>query len=742
MKTLRKTLEQAFVTTLIAISTWLALARIPLLPNYQLLEVLAAAAVGGLAYKSRGVAAIISFELLLAALGFQLLNMGLTSSVSKALALPLLLGLLVIMGVIIVLPLMANSSPASYAIGTIAGVLMLTPLYFAAISVLVVAASYRIIRTTRAIFFFLLVYLPLQLVWSATPSALGQGVILYANLDGLPFREVENFPEILSSIASPSAGVDASTQIREYMGAFPALLTFGILLALGMYISSGTSHIAARFGKSLTLPKLLGSAIPLVGSGLGVITFLYIFQELQAPLLYRSGIAPLHSVLSVSFSVIFSSSLVAGERYLSRKELSMTLAAVLGKAVKDLVHAVESSLHEIERAGKICVGIDLVSVRLKADRLLHLAKDLEMVIDGSDLVKLTSTRSEIAKMHNELTQINKTTGDKVLGYHRMGLEQTSLLLEKLKKTNLISQSVHDHFLSYSRDHASRSTDELLSQEENFSQKAIDLVTRLVNDLKDTYARLRVNFDLSLPERNFGLDLAGGYLEARNIRAATQIAAEEVSKLQAKYLPAIRDYLEVVASLIDKTAAKLDVGNPFKKSLLELKMHLNIDSVFEVGQLDSKTAEIQQLIGNIMVNEHESTQVLNEKIVRSLPIQSYDWGEDREIGGMVESILGWLKQNNDVEKLSKLSQDLDLALGRIVSARERYEFVLRMLMSYHAVEPIIFSKLKGSASVDEKSLPLTPKYAQIYIKLYALHHHQEVALQNGQLLKLQSSRIQS
>ncbi|MCZ6648851.1 MAG: hypothetical protein O7B30_06390 [Thaumarchaeota archaeon] len=662
--------------------------------------------------------------------------------------------------------------------GLFAGALGLTPLYFAAIPLMLMVALLeerrKLFDHLGMVFMFIMIFIPFHGVAFSENLVLTLGdqinsmrpQQIYDAMNALP---LPLFTQIFYTPNPSLTSLDIPTLQATFSSAFGAseffhpylfliidrliILYVPILLALSFsFISVVDRFWPWLVERGIDVRKVLKySYAPtlLVGTFL----FLGALQATSGTLRYYTSLNPIAtetaalsggvSFLAITVSAVsFGSAMVIGSLRLRRREEVAFLSSGLiskGRKLADSIASFFTSLKLIERSSP---GIDLSTENASASKYQEQVRITLGGIGTMSYKTLRERTTSLSQINEEQERIASSTYhrlyqyqvDKVVKYQNVVSTITRFGIEPGGLPNVNSISVSDL--------AEMGHEESLKRQEELNIKFLKVAEITVEFAARLIEAIRKDFDIKSDPT--AVDVARNFLaESAGERALDPIVTS-ISSLSNRYLSDSHKIASSVRKLIQRM---LEIYNahilPLNESLgreasvsktaqvaIELSNHVHqLEKPKGIIYLPDIMLKLEYLeIGTRSILGELLTLLRDfEKLNDSRVSEEFNWGKNTQLVGDIDSSLRFL-DDQEANEIDERIDNIEYVIKTIEGAAatlKKYITMNEFILNYPNMEPLIISKLHKSGHVSARELPVRPRYASQYLKLFAINRYGEV-----------------
>lgn len=660
--------------------------------------------------------------------------------------------------------------------GLFAGALGLTPLYFAAIPLMLMVA---LLEERRKLFdhlgmvlMFIMIFIPFHGVAFSETLILTLGdqinsmrpQQIYDAMNALPlplFTQISYTPNpSLTSLDIPtlqatfSSAFGASEFFHPYLFLIIdrlIILYVPILLALSFSFIS----VVDRFwpwlvvrGIDVRMILKYSYAPTLI---FGTFLFLGALQATSGTLRYYTSLNPIGTetvllsggiaFLAITLSAVsFGSAMVIASLRLKRREQVAFLSSGLiskGRKLADSIASFFTSLKLIEGSSP---GIDLSTENASASKYQEQVRITLGAIDTMSYKTLQERTARLSQINEEQERIASSTYhrlyqyqvDKLVKYQDIVSTLTRFGVEGLPTVNSVSVS----------ELAEMGPEESLKSQNELNVRFLKVAEITVEHAARLIEAIRKDFDNKLDPT--AIDVAKNFLAQSEGERALDPIVTSITSLSNRYLSDSRKIASNVRKLIQRM---LEIYN---SHILPLNESLGREaSVSKTGQVAIQLSNhVQQLqkpkgiiyLPDIMFKleylEIGTRSILGElltllrdfeKLNDSRVSEEFNWGKNTQLVGDIDSSLRFL-DDQEANEIDGRMDNIEYVIKTIEGAAatlKKYINMNEFILNYPNMEPLIISKLHKSGHVSARELPVRPRYASQYLKLFAINRYGEV-----------------
>jgi hypothetical protein len=662
----------------------------------------------------------------------------------------------------VVLPLCVGKLPGAAlgcAVGASAGVLMLTDYYLLSLPLLGGISLLRLKGSTVGagwgVFTFLGFYLPFLFL---TDPALAQGetVPLFLRVEYAQQPTLEHLN--LDAIADAFRGATGGG------AAFPGLSSYFVEKwgGLALILSTVMAFLAAPAVLNLTSTSdetsiLRRRMIPLVSLLIMEIVFLAPLQLLGAPLEYHTAFGSWRNVgVLTAIMVALGGAGFVMETWLIRRNLRVQLGSDLSILSRELYGLLEDARERLKQVASVCKNKDLEDEKAAIAQCEEkVALTLE-TMRALGVVRLQTSRNEFANMRSQLCNIQLQLEAKLINYLDDSRHIYDTTVEEAKALGI---PVDDDALRATAPLPEESDyDHALREQQHLNDAFKGLATKLVSAgdmLADT---VKEEFD---PEFSLAtIDIGHGFLDQERFEDASRTILEDLQIIDGRIENSIVDLADRIIGMAGKSRDVIvnrlipvfeAIGD--SESLAECQ-----HTVAELEAL-AKSVEGSRTLADLIAIVEESRKLANlttatvdglSRRITALESDNdercppkYDWGKNSRTTADVQQLLNSKESVSSSIAISSRFTVIEMAVRAMehqAKVVKQYSQASETLINYHNVERMLGEKLSVASAVAGSELPVKPKYATDYLRMYAAKNHDDVILDSRSgVIRLKSGK---
>ncbi|MEE8471072.1 MAG: hypothetical protein V3S51_07065 [Dehalococcoidia bacterium] len=632
------------------------------------------------------------------------------------------------------------------AVGAAAGVLMLTPYFLFSLPLLAVTAMLRLrgsaIGAPWGIFMYLTFYLPFLFLVQPT-AAEGETIPLFLSVD-YPSQEA------LSHINLDSLKTAFQGNLNSGISGFPGASAYfverwgGIALILSMLVAFvGIPAILNPPGRIRENRVILrGLSLLLLMLAIELV-FLVPLQLLGKPLGYHTGLDGWSNVASLTGLMVAVGSVgFAAETWLCRRNLKVKLGSDLAMLSEGLRDLLENTRKLLDQVASACHDRDLVDEKATIVQCEEkVALTLESV-RALGLPRLELSWNEFSNMRPQLSNLQLQLETKLLSH----LEDSRRTYKTMVGGAIALGIAIDQDLLQAQMPSPEELDfdDAVAEQQILNSAFEELAGKLVEAgdiLADT---VKEEFD---PEFSLAtIDISHGFLDQGRYEDAARTILEDLQIIDGR----------IEASIVELAGKVTAMANNFKDVVTSrlvpafestgdsdslAKCYHTADELEAVAKSVHNSGALADLIGIVdqsrrladlatkTVDElkHKISSIEGDNDRRCPP--RYNWGRNSHTDGDVQQLLDSTITTSYRLTLSSRFSVIERAVQAVehqARITKHYSQVNELLINYPNVQQTIEVKMRASEVVDISELPVRPKYAVEYLKMYAAENHDDVA----------------
>ncbi len=635
--------------------------------------------------------------------------------------------------------------------GLAAGVLMLTPAFYLSLPLLAIISLLRIKGAASSglwgVMMFLVVYLPF-LFMLQPPDTTGATVPLFLAVD---------YPERpgLDILQLDSLKAAFSTQEYEGIVGFPGVSDYflegwsGVVLILAILVSilsiPALLNLSKKLGES---NHVLHDLLPLFSLLSVEILFLVPMLLLRSPLGYHTGFDSWGNIAILTTIMLALGLMAFGfDTWLRRRNLKVGMGGELTVLLLELYDYLEDSKRRLQQMASVCRHRGLEDEK---SAVLQWEEKVTLTLESMnalDLSKLEVSWTEFTNMRSQLMDLQDQIENKLFDHldtsKRVYQETINGALELgMPVTETAIQALTVMFED--RDYGNA-----LNNQQMLNDAFKDLAVSLVSTgemLADT-VKEEIDPEFSLTT----IDIGRGFLDQCRYEAAAQTILEDlqiidgriespIHELASRIITMSTNLKKVTVSHLIPVFELLGDSESVKKCYRNIVQLETVDkSVHNSGTLADLISIVDQSrtlsdLATSMVSElkHKIARVEADND-RRCP-SKYKWGRNIHLAGDTQQLLNAIESTSSGLTISSRLSIIEKAVQAIEQQAKiikDYSRSNEFLINYPIVETIIDDNLKKKKTVENSYLPVAPKYAIEYLKMYSAIHHDYVIFEPRQ-----------
>lgn len=630
------------------------------------------------------------------------------------------------------------------AVGAAAAALMLTPYFILAFPLLAGIPLLRLKGSTAAggwgLFTFLAFYLPFLFI--ASPPASGSALPLFATVDYAQQPVLGNLD--LASLKNAFQG-----QINNNLSAFPGSSAYfvqgfsGVALLLAMFVALLITPVALNPYKRIRENRiLLRSIAPLVLLLLMELTFLLPIQLLQEPLGYHTGFEGWRD-LTILTAIIAAAGITVfiAESWLTKRSFKVKLRSDLALMSLEMYDLLDNARRRLQQLASVCRNRDLGDERAT---ITHCEEKVALTLESVSalgLTRLEVTHNEFCTMRSELTNLQthleqklftslrestrnyKTTVDEALA---LGIPT----LREIIRTPPSPSEVQDY------DSALAVQDTLNAAFQDLAQSLVSAGDMLASTIKE-----EIDPDFSLTT----IDIAHGFLDQGRYEEAARTISEDLQIIDGRIEHSIvelagritrmaGDFKSTITSRLIPVFESIGDTDAAARSAATIE---ELDSIINSVQGSRTLADMISIVEQSRRLAALATEMVTQLSRKTERIEAendkrcppkYNWGRNNyassEAQQLLQSIETVLPEATIGSRFSVIEKAVQ-AMEHQGRAIRQYSQASEFLINYPNIEYILQEKLSNNTGVAAPDLPVKPKYALEYLRMYAAKNGDEV-----------------
>ena len=678
-----------------------------------------------------------------------------------------LLALAIIGPLALVLPLSVARLPGAAvgcAVGAAAGTLMLTGSFLLSIPLLSGIGLIRLKGSTAGaglgVFVFLAFYLPF-LFLAADPAAPGGTVPQSGSVPVFLTVEHDKQPSLrhlsLSSIREAFPFLqeedqdDPVTDDEIVPVGFGGVSSYfvdnwgGLALVLSMIIAFVATPALLNLTRATEETVLLVRRLaPLLALLAMEIMFLAPLQLLGGPLEYHTAFGSLGNVAALTAMMVAAGGVGFGiETWLIRRSLKVQLGSDLSILSRDLYGLLEDARERMRQMASVCRNKDLEDEKAAiAECEEKQALTIER-IRTLGLTRLETSHKEFSNMRSQLLQLQLRLEAKLMNYLDDSRQTYETTVDGARALGIPVDP--DGVQAGLPPVVGGTYEDAIEEHRRLNSAFRDLATKLVSAgdmLADT---VKEEFD-----REFSLatiDIGHGFLEQERFEDAARTILEDLQIIDGRIESSIVDLADRITGMAirskDVVAHRLipvfeSIGD--SDSLARCHgMVSELEGVAKSVEGSRTLADLIHIVEESRKLANMTTNTVNDlaRKISALEVDNdrrcppkYDWGKNIHATADVQQLLSSKESASSRLTISSRFSVIDVAVQTIehqAKVVRQYSQVNESLINFHNMERTLKDKLSPKQGVASSDLPVKPKYAMDYLRMYAAKHHDEVAI---------------
>lgn len=630
------------------------------------------------------------------------------------------------------------------AIGTACGALMLTPYFYLSLPLLVGSTVLRLRGSTVgggwALFMFLALYIPFLAVGESSTT------------DTIPLFTQVDYAErpALTGLDVDSLKAAFDSQVHNSFSGFSGLSAYfvrgwgGVALILTLLMATVVVPAIVNTAGQLRLGGSTARALtPLVLLMAALVVFLLPLQMLAESLGYHTGTATFSDIARLA-GIMFGLGVLAfmAERWIHGRNLKVDLRtelAILALVLYDLLDSAKQRLVEI---AAVWQNTDLATERAAISQY---EEKVALALESSSAMgigRLEVGYSEFRTMQTDIPRLQ----DRLERRLRDHLDESRRAYRTTVQQALaLGIPTIEDVIESPRTLEAGDPDQPLREQEQLNSAFQRLAEELVStgDMVASTIKNEIDPEFSLTT----IEISHGFLNQRRYPEAARTITEDLQIIDGR----------IEGSIVD-LANKVVAATASFREVLTSRLLPVLESIGDSGSVAACTATIRDLdtiddgvrdsrtLADIIgIVEHcrkltalatdtvrrlaEKTNNLETDNNRRCP-PKYNWGKNShtatEIRQLLDSIMGAQSESTISGRFSIIDSSIR-AVEQQTATIKHYAQVNEFLINYPNIEYIVREKLSASPAVASSDLPVQPKYALEYLKIYATAHQGAVLL---------------
>lgn len=632
------------------------------------------------------------------------------------------------------------------ALGAAAGVLMVTPYFYLALPLLAGSTVLRFRGSTVgggwALFMFLSFFLPFLSI-ANLPTVHGETIPLFQTVD---YTE----QPVLSNLNLSTLKAAFDNQINNSFSGFAHFSEYfyrgfgGVALILTMLMSVMVTPALVNTARHLRVGSTAIRALsPLILLLAVELVFLVPLRLLADPLGYSTGFATWDNV-GILTGTMAALGISAGliEVWLHRRNLKVEHKSDLSILALELYELLDSAGQRLRQVAAVCHNSDLSTEKALISQYEEkVALTLEsMSISG--LTRLELSHEDFYDMQSDLPVIEKDLSRKLFDH----LDESKRAYKAITEQALVLgiPAIEDIIQAPPTISAHHDYSQALLEQQKLNSAFQNLAAKLVStgDMVASTINEEIDPEFSLTT----IDISHGFLDQGRYEDAARTITEDLQIIDGRIEGSIIELANSVISMtkrfievltgrltpVFESIGDLDSLSRYKNTATEL------DSIADLVH-DSRTlADIITIVEQSRRLSNLATNTVKElrRTINSIEADNdrrspakYSWGRNSHATSEIQQLLSTIDQPATERTISSRFDIIDKALHAIEQQSKtlkQYSQVNEFLINYWNIEYIVLDKLSTSAVVASSELPVKPKYAIEYLKMYAAANSSVVA----------------
>jgi hypothetical protein len=621
---------------------------------------------------------------------------------------------------------------------------MLTPYFYLSLPLLVGSTVIRLRGSTVgggwAFFMFLALYIPFLAVGHSSAT------------DTIPLFTQVDYAErpVLTGLDVDSLRAAFDSQVHSSFSGFSSLSAYfvrgwgGVALILTLLMATVVVPALVNTASQLRLGGPTARALtPLVLLMAALVVFLLPLQMLADPLGYHTGTATFSDIARLA-GIMFGLGVLAfmAESWIHGRNLKVDLRtelAILALVLYDLLDAAKQRLVEIAAVWQYS---DLATERATISQYeekvaLALESSSAMGIGRLEVgySEFRTMQAEIPRLQGQLERRLRDHLDESRRAYRTTVQQALALGIPTIEDVIESPTTLE---ADDPDQPLREQDQLNAAFQSLAEELVSTGDMVASTIK---SEIDPEFSLTTIEISHGFLDQGRYPEAaRTITEDLQIIDGRIEgsivDLANKVVAATASFREVLTARLLPVLESVGDSGSVATCTATIR---DLDTIAD-GVRDSRT--LADIIG--IVEHSRKLTALATDTVRRLADKTknletdndrrcppkYNWGKNNhtatELRQLLDSIAGAESESTISGRFAIIDSSVR-AVEQQAATVKHYGQVNEFLINYPNIEYIVREKLSTSPAVASSDLPVQPKYALEYLRIYATAHQGDVLL---------------
>ncbi len=626
--------------------------------------------------------------------------------------------------------------------GAAAGVLLLSPYYLLSLPLVAGATLSRLRASGMAGLWGVLMLLTFYLPFLSVQQAAGtqSGVVpLLASVDWArrPPLEYLGLDPLKSAFEGAGSGDFSgfSAYFVQGWGGIALVLTL-VLAIIGVPALLNLSRLAKHSN------ALIRGLMPLFSLLAIELVFLIPLQLLDRPLRYYTGFDQWDNIAVLTGIMLFMGGVGFGLVFwINRRDLRVTLASDVYGLSRELENLVEGAKQSLQQVSYVCRGKNLNDEKASVAQCEEKVTLTLESLSALAVPRLEVTRSEFVSMRDQLHGIQVELQNKLSNHLDDCRRSYKATVEGARELGMpvAQDAIGPRLFSPEAD----DYESILAEQDELNNAFRELASELVaaGEMLAEIVKEEIDPEFSLTT----IDIGRGFLDQGRYEEAARTILEDlqiidgriespIGVLAARIITMASQFREVIEShVIPMFEAIGDQDSVVKYG--DVMEELN-----EIGRAVQGSRTLADLIGIVEQSRRLSDAAIltvTELKSRASSLENandnrcpsrYNWGRSSHMAGDVQQLLQEIESESAGLTISSRFSVIENAVQAAEQQAKlirKYSQASEFLINYPNVEYVIEDKLKGDGGVVKTDVPVNPKYAVEYLKLFAAKHHDNV-----------------
>ena len=654
----------------------------------------------------------------------------------------------VFIAIAVVLPFCVSRLPGAIlgcAVGTAAGVLMLTPYFLLSVPLLAGIILFRLPGSSASggwgLFMFLTIYLPF-LFMVQPPVAQGETIPLFTTVDYPKQLSLSNLD--LTSLKTAFQG-----HTNDGFSGFPAASTYfvqgwsGIVLILTMLMAIVVAPLALKLSTRIEETRILLRALsPFIMLSAISLIFLLPLQLLEKPLGYHTGFDSWNNIgIFIGIMLAFGSIGLIMEVWFCRRNIKVRLRGDLAYLSIELYSLLDNAKKRLREVSAVChnkaFGDETAAIK-QCEEKVSLTLESEAAMG---LPRLEISCSEFQNMQSQLSDLHLRLETKLLDHLEESRRTYKATFDKALALGI--PSLQDVTQTLPLTSKKPDYESALMEQQTLNRALRDLAGKLVSagDMLAKTIKEEVDPEFSLTT----IDIGHGFIEQGRFDEAARTISEDLQiidgriersivELSSRVIKIANEFQKVVASHlipVFETIGDSDAINRYNEKVDALKTAATsvqgsrtLADMIKIVEQSRKLTDLATTTVNELSNRID---VMAEANDRRCPAR-YNWGKNTHTAGEAHQLLESIESTPSETTISRRFELIEKSVKTIEQqARvvKQYSQASEFLVNYPNIEYTLQDKLRTNGGISSSELPVKARYALEYLKLHAALNYNDV-----------------